>query len=90
MAYNFRPSGEPVANGFNDIPVQRFLETELYDRAQALIEDLAVATGNSPALDPGKITGSFCIVFDKDAHGNKTIGLLPSAPINADIINAGD
>lgn len=86
--YQFRTSGIQFSNGFNDIPVQTFFEEDLFNDAQSLIERLAVATGNSPELEPGKITGSFCIVFERDGDGNGLIGLLPAAPINADIINA--
>jgi len=88
MAYEFKPSGVSFQNGFNDVPVATFYEEDLFEDAQLLIEELAVATGNSPALVPGKITGSFCIVFERDRDGNGMIGLLPAAAINADIVNA--
>lgn len=84
--YEFKQSGVVMQSGFGP-DVTLFFEDELFERAQALIEDLAVATGNSAPLDPGKITGSFCIVFERDHDGNGLIGLAPAAPISADIIN---
>lgn len=87
MAYEFRTSGI-IFTGFDGIPVQTFFEGELFDDAQSLIERLAVATGNSPELVPGKVTGLFAIVFERDADGNKVIGLQPASPMNADIINS--
>lgn len=89
MAYNYRASGIKFI-GFDGQEIQTFFEQELFDDAQSLIERLAVATGNSPELDPGKITGLFAIVFERDQDGNGVIGLQPGAAINADIINAGN
>ena len=88
MAYEFKPSGVSFQKGFNHVPVATISDADLVEDAQRLIEELAVATGNSPALVPGKITGSFCIVFERDRDGNGMIGLLPAAAINADIVNA--
>lgn len=85
---DFHTSGIQFTPGIPDVPVQMFFEPSLFDQAQSLIEQGAVATGNSPALVPGKIEGSFCVVIARDQDGNKLFGLLPSAPINADIINA--
>ena len=88
MAYNFRPTGQSF-DGFRE-KIDTYFEPELFAGAQSLIERLAVATGSSPELKPGRITGLFAIVFEHDKNGNPMIGLEPGAAINADIINAGD
>lgn len=87
--YQFRASGLRIT-GFDGQGIDTFFEGELFDAAQAVIEKIAVATGNSKDLDPGKIQGVFAICIAKDRDGNKCVGLQPLNPINADLINAGE
>lgn len=78
-----RFSGVTFQNGFNDIPVDTFFSDSLFAQAQALIESLAIATGNASSdVLGGWLTGSFCIVIERDHDGNGLVGLLPAAPIN--------
>jgi hypothetical protein len=86
--YQFRSSGVSLHNGFNDIPVLLFFEQGLFDEFTALIEKLAVATGNMPETEEkGWLTGSFVVVTNVDRDGNGQIGMLPAYPINADTKN---
>lgn len=64
-------------------------DSNFFEIAQDLITELAPAVGESFELDPGKITGAFLVVLERDGDGNPLIGLRPAAPINTDIVNAG-
>jgi hypothetical protein len=85
---DFRPAGEPSILGFDGQPIDRYFNDDLFDRAQSLIEELAVVTGNSWELKPGRVEGVFAIFFGRDRDGNKTVGLQPQNAINADIVNS--
>ena len=83
--YQFRLSGYKFNNGFNDIEVATYFEDELFARAQTLLEDIAEATGHMDPDQKGNwLTGSFCIVIERDHDGNGLVGMIPAAPIDDD------
>jgi len=85
------PGYEFKSSGINVEGVDTFYEQELYYRAQHLIEDLAVATGNAgPEVFGSGINGKFAIVLALGVDDRGVIGLQPAAPINVNATKQTD